>query len=77
MSCSQNSAPRSLLRKLLPFIEFYSSITQVSLELRVGESGKITAKSPRIEVVEEESGMSKSDERRFLQYIDSVCCNSM
>ena len=63
----------SLLQNLLPFIEFYSSITKISLELRLGQSGKITAESPRIEVVEEESEMSKSDEREFLQYIDSVC----
>ncbi len=67
-------AVHSVLQNLLPFIEFYSSITKISLELRLGQSGKITAESPRIEVVEEESEMSKSDEREFLQYMDSVCC---
>ncbi|KAI9756364.1 MAG: hypothetical protein M4579_003868 [Chaenotheca gracillima] len=68
------SAVHSLLRKLLPSIEFYSSITQISLDLHVGEKGQITAESPRVEVIEDESEMSKSAERDFLQYIDSVCC---
>ena len=68
------SAVHSLLRKILPSIDFYSSITQISLDLRVGESGQITAESPRVEVIEDESEMSKSDEREFLQYIDSICC---
>ena len=67
-------AVHSLLRTLLPFIEFYSSITQISLDLKVGESGQITAESSRVEVIEDESEMSKSDEREFLQYLDSVCC---
>ena len=67
-------AVHSLLQNLLPFIEFYPTITQISLQLRLGKSGKITAESPRIEVLEEQSEMSKSDEREFLQYIDSVCC---
>ena len=68
------SAVHSLLRTLLPFIEFYSSTTQISLDLNMGESGQITAESPRIEVIEDESEISESDEREFLQYIDSVCC---
>ena len=68
------SAVHSLLRTILPFIEFYSSITQISLDLKVGESGQITAESPRVEVIEDNSEMSESDERKFLQYIDSVCC---
>lgn len=67
-------AIHSLLRTLLPFIEFYSSITQISLDLKVGESGQIMAESPKIEVIEDESEISKSDEREFLQYINSVCC---
>lgn len=68
------SGVHSLLRTLLPFIEYYSSITQISLELKLGESGQITAESPRVEVIEDESEMSKSDERRFLQYLNSICC---
>lgn len=68
------SAVHNLLRTLLPFIEFYSSITQISLDLKVGESGQITVESPRIEVIESELEMSKSDEREFLQYIEGVCC---
>lgn len=46
-------AVHSLLRTLLPFIEFYSSITQISLDLKVGEGGQIMAESQRIEVIEE------------------------
>lgn len=68
------SSIHRLLRTLLPFIKFYSSITQISLDLEVRESDQIRAYSPRIEVIEEESEASKSDEREFLQYIDSVCC---
>ena len=64
----------TLLRTLLPFIEFFSSVTQISLDMNVGESGQIMADSPRVEVIEDESETSKSDERDFLQYIDSVCC---
>ena len=82
-SCSDNlwgaayalpSTVRSLLRTLLPFIEFYSSVTQISLDLKVGESGQIAAHSPRVEVIEDESETSKSEERDFLQYIDNVPC---
>ena len=40
----------------------------------MGGSGQITADSPRVEVIEDELETSKSDERDFLQYIDSVCC---
>ena len=68
------SAFHSLLRTLLPFIEFCSSVTQIFLDLKVGESGQIAVHSPRVEVIEDESETSKSDERDFLQYIDSVCC---
>ena len=64
----------NFLRTLLPFIEFFPSVTQISLDLKVGESGQITADSPRVEVIEDELETSKSDERDFLQYIDSVCC---
>lgn len=39
----------------------------------MGEYGQITAWSPRVEVIEDESEMSISDETEFLQYIDSVC----
>ncbi len=68
------SAVHRLLRTILPLIEFYSSVTQISLDLRVGKSGQITAESPRVEVIEDESEISKSDEREFLKYIESVCC---
>lgn len=68
------SSVHGLLRTVLPFIEFYSSITRISLDLQMGKSSQITAYSPRIEVIEEESEVAKSDEREFLQYIDNVCC---
>ena len=68
------SAVHCLLRTLLPFIKFYSSITRISLDLRVGESGQIMAESEKIEVVEDESEVSKSDEVEFLQYMNSIYC---
>ena len=68
------SAIHNLLRILLPFIEFYSSITRISVDLKVGESGQIMAESERIEVIEEESEISKSDEMEFLQYINNIYC---
>ena len=67
-------AVHSLLRTLLPSIEFYSSITRISLDLKVGESGQIMAESERIEVVEDEFEVSKSDEMEFLQYMKNICC---
>ena len=67
-------AVHSLLRTLLPSIEFYSSITRISLDLKVGESGQIMAESERIEVVEDESEVSKPDEMEFLQYMNTICC---
>ena len=68
------SAVHSLLRTLLPFIEFYSSITRIYLNLRVSESGQIMAESERIEVVEDESEVPKSNKMEFLQYMNSICC---
>ena len=68
------SAVHSLLLTLLPFIEFHSSTTQISLDLEIGESGQITAESSRIEVIEEESEISEPDEKKFLRYISSVAC---
>ena len=68
------SAVHSLLRTILPVVEFYSSVTRISLDLKVGESGQIMAESERIEVVEDELEVSKSDEMEFLQYMKSICC---
>lgn len=82
-SCSDNlwgaayalpSTVHSLLRKILLFIGFFPSVTQISLDLKVSESGQIAAHSPRVEVIEDESETSESEEREFLQYIDNVYC---
>ena len=40
----------------------------------MSESGQIMAESERIEVVEDESEVSKSNEMEFLQYMNSICC---
>ncbi|KAI9788922.1 MAG: hypothetical protein M1816_006487 [Peltula sp. TS41687] len=66
-------AVHRLLRTILPFIEFYSTITRIGFDLKMGDNGQITARSPRLEVIEDESEMSVSDEREFLRYVDSVC----
>ena len=68
------SALHNLLRKILPFIEFHASITQIALNLTIGEGGQIIASSPKIEVVEDDLETSESDEKFFLQYIDSISC---
>ena len=67
-------AVHRLLRTMLPFIESFPSTTQISLDLKVGESGQITAESSRIEVIEEKSEISQPAETEFLQFVDGLTC---
>ena len=55
-------------------MELHSSIRRVYLNLSVNESGQIMAESDSIEVVEDESEVSKSNEMEFLQYMNRIYC---
>jgi hypothetical protein len=68
---------QSLLDPLLPQLEFFSSVTNLSLSLEEEESGQIVIRSRGINAAEDTLEVHMSDEDRILQEIEHLGCRKI
>ena len=62
------------MNKILPFVEFYASVTKISLGLWEDCAGKLVIDPQNIRVAEDRAEIEMSDEVRMLQDIDDLGC---